>query len=177
MCIEESLPVERVAKKCSIPVSTLKERIRGRVGLDSVESGPCTVFSSDQEALFHNHLTVMAEIGYGYSRMEGLNPASDYAVHLGPKPTGHRFSLKWLYSYLDWWPHLKVKKPHALEVARAKCATREATDKYFHKLNAILTKYNLKNKPSRIYNIDEQEWQIVATYARLTPSCYGKIQL
>ena len=156
MYSKESFPVERVAKNFSIPVSTLKDRVRGKVGLDSVKSGPCTVFSIEQEALFHNHLTVMAEIGYGYSRMEALNLASDYAVHLGLKPTGHRFSLKWLYGYLDRWPDLKVKKPRASEVARAKCATREAIDKYFHELNAILTKYNLKDKPSRIYNIDEK---------------------
>ena len=77
MCTEESFPVERVVKKISIPVSTLKDRVRGRVDLDSVKSGPCTVFSIEQEALFHNHLTVMAEIGYGYSRMEALNLASD----------------------------------------------------------------------------------------------------
>jgi hypothetical protein len=49
-----------------------------------------------------------------------------------------------------------VKKPRSLEVARAKSATRSAVDNYFDELDHILTKYNLHDKPHRVYNIDEK---------------------
>lgn len=98
----------------------------------------------------------MAEIGFGYSRQETINLASDYAVHLGLKETGHRFSLKWLYGFLGRWPDLTIKKPRALEIARAKSATKPVIDRYFSELNTILTKYHLKDKPGRIYNVDEK---------------------
>jgi hypothetical protein len=55
----------------------------GRVDIDTVKSGPQTIFSQEQEAFLTEHLKTMAEIGYGFSRQETINLASDYAVHLG----------------------------------------------------------------------------------------------
>lgn len=110
MCIDNQLPVERVAKKFAIPINTLKDRVRGKIDVDTVKSGPSPLFSLEQEAYLSQHLITMAEIGYGYSRKETINLASDYAIHLGIKENGHKFSLKWLYNFLSRWPDLKVKK-------------------------------------------------------------------
>jgi len=49
MCIEDRLPVERV-KKSSLPITTLKDRVHGRVNIDTVKSGPSPLFSAEQEA-------------------------------------------------------------------------------------------------------------------------------
>jgi hypothetical protein len=156
MVIEQNLPVERVAKKFGIPITTLKDRVRGRISIDTVRSGPQTSFTQEQEAFLSQHLLTMAEMGFGYSRQETINLASDYAVHLGLREKGKPFSLTWLYSFLERWPELKVKKPRSLEIARAKSATRPTIDRYFDELNSILTKYNLKDKPGHIYNVDEK---------------------
>jgi len=101
MCIEDGLPVERVAKTFSIPITTLKDRVHGRVNIDTVKSGPSPLFSAKQEANLSQHLITMAEIGYGYSRQEAINLAADYAVHLKIKNAGRRFSLSWLYVFLS----------------------------------------------------------------------------
>ena len=77
------LPVERVAKIFSIPVNTLKDRVRGKTGIDTVKSGPPPTFSTEHEALLYQHLSTMSEIGYGYSRHDTINLATDYATHLG----------------------------------------------------------------------------------------------
>ena len=54
------------------------------------------------------------------------------------------------------WPNLRVKKPRALEIARAKSASRPVIDRYFQELDRILSKYHLKDKPARLYNLDEK---------------------
>ncbi|XP_060566679.1 uncharacterized protein LOC132725560 [Ruditapes philippinarum] len=108
--MQQGLPVERVAKRYNIPITTLKDRVKGRVHIDTLRSGPQTMFTQEQEAFLCNHLITMAEIGYGYSRQETINLATDYAIHLGIRDRNKPFSLTWLYSFLDRWPNLKIKK-------------------------------------------------------------------
>ena len=153
---EEKIPVERAAKRFGVPTNTLKDRVSGKINVDTIKSGPSPLFSMEQEALLCNHLTTMAEIGYGYSRQETINIASDFAHHLGLCDKSHRLSLQWLYNFLGRWPELKVKKPRSLEIARARSATRPVIYAYFTELGKILDKYNLKDKPNRIFNIDEK---------------------
>ena len=54
------------------------------------------------------------------------------------------------------WPELKLVQPSTLEVARARCVSQETVTTYYENLEQILVKYNLKNAPERIYNIDEK---------------------
>ncbi|XP_053387223.1 uncharacterized protein LOC128551009 [Mercenaria mercenaria] len=61
------------------------------------------------------------------------------------------FIISW-----DAGQNLKLKKPRALEIARAKSATRDAVDNYFTELKRILVKYDLEDKPNRIFNVDEK---------------------
>ena len=56
---------------------------------------------------------------------------------------------------LKRWPELKLVKPQKLSVSRAKAASQETLNKYFKELSSLLTKHNLRNKPSRIFNVDE----------------------
>ena len=57
------------------------------------------------------------------------------------------------------WPDLKVLKPRALEIARAKGGNQHNVDNYFAELENILNKYNMKDKPHLIYNADEKGMQ------------------
>ncbi|XP_053402828.1 uncharacterized protein LOC128558062 [Mercenaria mercenaria] len=156
MVKEHHLPVERVAKQFGIPITTLKDRIRGKTSVDVLKSGTPPLFSQEQEAFLSQHLITMAEIGFGYTRQETINLASDYAVHLGLREQDKPLSKQWFYNFLNRWPSIKVVKPRSLEMARARSATRPAIAQYFNELNKILTKYNLKDKPHCIYNIDEK---------------------
>ena len=89
----------------------------------------------------------MAEVGYGYTRQETMNLATDYAIELGLRiKSDNTFSDKWLYNFLGRWPELVLKKPRALEVARAKSATRQAVDNYFTELKKILAAKEKDNK-------------------------------
>ncbi|CAG2194274.1 unnamed protein product [Mytilus edulis] len=99
----------------------------------------------------------MSHLGYGYTRVEVTALASDYAVSIKLKDkTDKQLSLQWFRSFMDRWPDLKLQKPRALSISRAKGASKEVIDSYFDELENILNKYDLKNKPHCIYNIDEK---------------------
>ena len=107
--------------------------------MDVVKSGT-SLFPEEQEALLAGHV----EGGYGYSRQETVNPASDYAVCLGLRDKNLFLGDRWLYNFLDRWPELKLKKPCSLEIAIGKPATRDAVANYFNELDKFLVKHNLK---------------------------------
>ncbi|XP_041360715.1 uncharacterized protein LOC121376969 [Gigantopelta aegis] len=99
----------------------------------------------------------MSSVGFGYTRTEVLNIATDLAVHLGKRETGEKpFSLRWFYGFMKRWPELRVQKPRSLEIMRAKATSKDTINKYFDSLEQILDKYDLRNSPESIYNIDEK---------------------
>ncbi|XP_060594276.1 uncharacterized protein LOC132748679 [Ruditapes philippinarum] len=153
---EGKMSTNKASKVFNVPRTTLQGRLYGKVDIETIKSGPQSVFNQGQEALLVGHLKTMDDVGYGYSRQETLNLASDYAVHLGLRDKDHPLTDRWLYKFLSRWPEIGVKKPCSLEIARAKFATRGAVDAYFEELGLVLSKYNLLNKPHRIYNIDEK---------------------
>ena len=130
--------------------------MHGRVDIDVIKSGPRPLFNLEPESLLCNHLSTMAEVGFGYSRQETLNLATDYAIHLGLKSKENPSSLPWLHTILSNWPELRVVKPKSREIARAKSATKPAISRYFKELKSIIDKYKMIDKPERIFNIDEQ---------------------
>ena len=67
--------------------------------------------TSEQEAILSSHINTIAELGYGYSRMETINPATEYCYHLGLRQKDSPLSLQWLYSFLERWPELRIRKP------------------------------------------------------------------
>lgn len=153
---DKAMSIRKASLTYGIPKTTLIDRLHGKIDLDVVKSGPSPMFTLDQETLLSRHIETMAEVGYGYSRQETINLASDFAISLGLRDKDHPLTDRWLYNFLDRWPNLKATKPRSLDIARAKNATRETVDTYFDQLHSILTKYDLITKPHLLYNIDEK---------------------
>lgn len=152
----DHIPVRRAAVLFGVPETTLRERVNGTVPITSSRSGPRPLFTLEEETKLCDHLEFMASIGYGYSRAEVIDLASDYAVSLKKMSGDNKLGRKWFYQFLDRNPQLHVIKPRALEMARAKAASEEKINKYFEELHKILDKYDLLNKPEHIVNIDEK---------------------
>ncbi|CAC5364189.1 unnamed protein product [Mytilus coruscus] len=132
-------------------------KVDAKVDPETMKSGPPPLFSLEQEARLVNHIKKMSHLGYGYTRVEVTALASDYAVNIRLKDkTDKQLSLQWFRSFIDRWPDLKLQKPRALSISRAKGASKEVIDSYFDELEDILNKYDLKNKLHCIYNIDEK---------------------
>ena len=47
-------------------------------------------------------------------------------------------------------------KPRGPEMQRAKATMLDCCTNYYNELNQVLTKYDLRDKPERIYNVDEK---------------------
>lgn len=154
--VEDGVSVERAAKMFAVPITTLKDRVKGRVDIDTLRSGLHTLFTLEQEAFLASHLQTMAEVGYGYSRQETINLASDYAVHVGIKQKAQTLGFDWFYGFMSRWPNLKLNKPRSLELSRAMSANPISINNYFKELTNIMNKYDLTNKPECIFNIDEK---------------------
>ena len=51
-------------------------------------------------------------LGYGYTRTEVINTASEYAAFFGKRPSCKPFSMRWFYNFMGrWQQQLKVVRP------------------------------------------------------------------
>ncbi|ESO89300.1 hypothetical protein LOTGIDRAFT_229168 [Lottia gigantea] len=158
--IDKKLNVSKAAKKYCVPIQTLRDRVLGHISIDNVKSGPPPVFDCEQEARLAEHIKDMASLGYTYTRAEMINLGSEYAVHLGIKTKDDKqLSAKWFYNFMTRWPELKIWKPKTISEQIAKATSRVSINRYFDELGKIMDKYNLKDKPECIYNVDEKVLQ------------------
>lgn len=154
---EKGTSVRKAAMQYNVPTQTLRDRVKGNVDLEKVTMGPAPLLGQEEEAMLVSHLKAMASFGYGYTRKEVTNMASDYAIQLRKRTKQQKpLTLKWFRGFMKRWPDLKVVKPRALEYQRAKSSNPENVQRYFVELSSILTKYNLFDKPHRIFNVDEK---------------------
>ena len=114
------------------------------------------MFSQYEEARLVDHIKEMATVGYPYTRAEVINTATEFACCLGKKSGDKPLTYKWFYAFLGRWPELKVQRPKTISELRAKATSKDSIDKYFHELETILDKYQLKDHPESIYNVDEK---------------------
>jgi len=110
----------RASKPFSVPASTLKDRIKGRVETNATV-GPETIFSEQEERKRHDHIIYKAKIGYGYSKKSIQYMARDFAAYLGKHFKQEQTSLSdnWFYRFTNRWQDLKLVKPQKLSIARA----------------------------------------------------------
>lgn len=154
--MEDHVPVRRAAVSFGVPQTTLRQRVLGRVDPETTSSGPSPELSQEEEAIFVEHLKSMAVLGYGYTASEVVNMASNYAIHLGKRDEAHVFSYKWFRCFMKRWPELNVTKPRSLANYRAKATSESTVNDYFQRLDHVLTKFHLKDKPQCIFNVDEK---------------------
>ena len=154
--VKDGMSVHGAAKRYQVPLTTLRDRVDGRVNIDCVSSGPPPLFTQEQESYIVEYIKTMSEIGYGYTRAEVLSLASDYAVDLGVREKGSDLTMKWYYNFMRRWPELHAVKPSGLSELRAKAASPECIWKYFEELEFIIDRHGLRDKPQLIYNVDEK---------------------
>lgn len=146
------MKVKKAARIYGVPTQTLRDRVLNKIEIDA-NMGNATLFTEQEEEQLVNHIETLSKLGYGMNRAQ-------LAVKLGRKSKGEKMSNKWYYDFLKRWEsRLKIIRPRSLESNRAKSLTQEAVDTYYENLNDIMEKYNLKDKPHLIYNVDETRLQ------------------
>lgn len=154
--LEQNVSVKRASITYGVPQTTLRQRVLGRINPDTTSSGPSPVLSQEEEAIFVEHLKCMAQLGYGYTASELVSMASNYAVYLQKRDAAHPFGRKWYRNFMKRWPELRLNKPRSLTNYRAKATSESVVKDYFERLNQVMTKLDLKDKPHCIYNVDEK---------------------
>lgn len=153
---EQNVSVCKAAKIYGVPEQTLRDRVKGKIHPDCVTTGRDPIFSMFEEAKIVEHLKIMASYGYGYTKQETVDLASDYAVQLGKRSKDQPLTFAWFEGLRNRWPELKVQKPRGLEHVRAKMASEATVNEYFENLEKTLVKYDLTDKPHLIFNVDEK---------------------
>lgn len=156
MVKEKKMSVKKASRVFKVPDTTLRDRVLGKVDAETAVFGKAPVLDCYEEASLVAHFKTMASYGYGYSRQECVDIASDYATQLGKRTKDKPFTMKWMRGFLKRWPELKVLKPRGLEHVRAKTASKTVVDEYFQNLRVSLHQHGLEDKPHLIYNIDEK---------------------
>lgn len=154
--INKEMSQRRAALQFNVPRQTIRDRIIGKIDPECVTTGRSPVFSLEEEARIVDHIKEMASFGYGYTRQEVTDLGTDFAHCLNKKPPNESLTLRWFEGLMRRWPELKVTRPRSLEVQRAKCGTVDNVKKYFSSLEEVVDRYNLKDKPHLIFNVDEK---------------------
>ena len=83
-----------------MPITTIRDRLLGRIEAESISLGP-PLLSLDDEATIVKHLKIIATYGYGYTRSEVAKVASDYAVQIGTRrPSDAPLTRGWLEGFI-----------------------------------------------------------------------------
>ena len=107
------MPVRKAAKLFNVPRTTLRDRLSGRIHIDKVTT-KLPLLSQLEEVKLVNHIKTTASYGYGYTRQECVNLASDMAVQVGKRTKEQPLTLKWMRGFLKRWPELRLLKPGSL---------------------------------------------------------------
>jgi hypothetical protein len=154
--IDNGMSAYKASKVTGVPQSTIKDRRNGIVHKDSLKMGATALFTERQEQNLKEHAIEMVSLGYGYTRREFINLATDMAHYLKLLDEDKKLSEAWLYlGFLKRHENMTFKKPCSLSSQRAKSVTQEVIDNYFTNLTNIFTKYNFASMPQNIFNIDE----------------------
>ena len=92
--------------------------------------------------------------GYGYSRQECVDIATDFAVIWGKRQKDKHLTIKWLRVFLEDGLNL-VLKPRSLEHSRAK-STKANIDSYFGNLSNTMKAHGFLDKSYLIFNVDDK---------------------
>ena len=137
-----------------IPEQTLRDRIQGKVSVNTFGAGGVTIFHEFEEKDMVDHICYNARIGYPLMRADVIDLANDYASELGKK-LEHAIGRGWFRGFLKRWPMLGMITPRNLDMYRAQATSTEAIKVYYDSLEEIFDKYKFSRRPRAIYNIDE----------------------
>ncbi|KAL4223277.1 hypothetical protein ACF0H5_016749 [Mactra antiquata] len=103
-------PIKTTARQFGVPESSLCHRLSGRVDPEATHSGPQPLFSMEEEHHYVEHIKFMSDCGYGYSRSEVVDMATEYAISLEKRDKDHPLTFKWFRGFMSRWPELKLSE-------------------------------------------------------------------
>ena len=154
---DDGMTVKKAARIFCVPTQTLRDRVLGKVDVDTAVLGKAPLFCFEEEARLSSHFKEMAKYGYVYSSRDLLDIATDFAIQVGKRSKNQPLTEKWFRGYVKRWPDVRVIRERAVGGVRACPTSKESINIYFQELDAVLYKYHLKERPHLIYSVEEKE--------------------
>ena len=145
--------IKRAAEEHGVPVSTLRDRISGRV-LRGTKPGPKPYLSSAEEGELSSFLQLCSNTGYGRTRSDVLCIARSVAAEKGVLK-GSKVMQGWWRRFCERQPELSLRRGDVTAHIRMDSVNHETMTQYFTLLKDVLTEHDLFTKPAQIHNVDE----------------------
>lgn len=157
----DKITIYKATKLYGVPYNTLKKFINDNEDLDHahiVKMGRPFALSSDIELRIFNFIIEMQELGFGMTVLQIRKLAYDLAETVNRQHflnPDKKIASKWWWSNFKERYNLCLREPENLSAYRASMANPVIIQDYFQKLDSLLTKLEIKDKPNRIWNVDE----------------------
>lgn len=157
----QNLSLYRAAKETGVPWSTLKDFLSRSVDIEHATipklGRPFTLPPELEIKVFH-HINTMQELGFGLTVVQVRKLAYDLAKSVNREKLFNpdkQIASKWWWSKFKERYNLTLRTPENLSAYRASMANATMIDDYFSKLELLLTKLDIMDKPDRLWNVDE----------------------
>ena len=155
-----STSVRKAAVMFSVPRSTLRDRLSGRVEIGA-KPGRKPLLDAALEEKLIDYASNRAKMGIGFGKAQFLK----YAGSLAKK---HKTSFKKGMPSNRWWRLVKrrhagkvtLRQPEGTASVRHQCMDAVKVGKYFAALKDVLSSSELLDKPDRLWNMDETGLQL-----------------
>lgn len=150
---EGGIKLREAEKIYKVPFSTLWRHVTGECSTSMPGRKPKLGHLQEQE--LKEAVQGMADMGFGLSKNELLQLASNICIESGIEPfKGGKPSLKW-YQLFKKRHNLTLKRAENISANRQKMETVEVKNEYFNKLKSLLDKLIPKDlKPHMIYSLN-----------------------
>lgn len=166
--VSQGAKLRTAAGACNVPRTTLRRHLEGRLikASGSKSLGRVSTLGKENEEDLVQHILEFERRGFPLTTMDIRKMAYEFVVDNGlPNP----FCKEKKAAGKDWWigfrrrhRHvLTIRKPQALSIQRAINLNKPVVERYFHLLEDVMTQFDLLDKPTRIYNMDESGLSLV----------------
>ena len=132
--VKHGTPIKMAAEAHAVPVSTLRDRINGRV-VHGVKPGPKPYLSVGEEEELSTFKTC-SDIGYGKTRRDIMCIAQSVAVDKGVLK-GNKITEGWWRQFLQRQPDLSLRRGDTTAHVHMNAVNSETMKQYFSLLNDV----------------------------------------
>lgn len=154
-----------IAREHRVPRCTLRRRWLENQNDSRHRAGHSTILSHEQETELVSYILQQQRNGFPMSVDDARKLAYQYcSVNEIP----HMFNESKKIAGWKWWmkfrgrnPQVTLRKAENLSRSRALGMEKNRVEQFFGRLDALLSRFGIKDDPTRIYNVDETGLQTV----------------
>ena len=151
--VKDGMCVKEAAEQHGVPITTLRDRINGRV-IHGNNPGPRPYLSMSEETKLSTFLKNCSSVGYGKTRRDVMSIVQSVASDKGVLK-GSKITVGWWRRFCQRQPDLSLHRGDATAHVCMNAVNQDTMNQYFSLLNDVMSEHELHDKPSQIYNVDK----------------------